>query len=284
MTRKKKTLLILLALVAALVLWIIWGNSAIQTTNITVTSNRLPSSFSGYTIVHISDLHNKEFGDGQSTLLSKISTAEPDLIAITGDLIDSRRTDIDTAMEFIEGAVKIAPVYYVTGNHESRISSYQELESRLIAAGVTVLADARVTLTRGEEQIALLGVVDPTFLPIENASYAVASNMVQRLEELRSDSQAFTILLSHRPELFDSYVQTGMDLVLSGHAHGGQIRIPLIGALIAPNQGLFPNYTSGLYQQSSTNMVVSRGLGNSLFPFRVNNRPELVVVTLSGAA
>ena len=104
--------------------------------------------------------------------------------------------------------------------------------------------------------------------------------MNTKLEELHSEKDGFTILLSHRPELFDTYADQGMDLVLSGHAHGGQFRLPFIGGLVAPNQGLFPKYDAGIYTEDNTNMLVSRGVGNSILPFRINNRPEVILIEL----
>ena len=104
--------------------------------------------------------------------------------------------------------------------------------------------------------------------------------MDTKLEELHTEDDVFTILLSHRPELFDIYADHGMDLILSGHAHGGQFRLPFIGGLVAPNQGLFPEYDAGIYTEGNTNMLVSRGVGNSILPFRINNRPEVILIEL----
>ena len=213
-------------------------------------------------------------------LLEMLREAEPDMIAITGDLIDSRKTNIAVALAFAEEAVKFAPCYYVSGNHEARVSEYQELKTGLEAAGVTVLDDAQVKIEVSGESITVIGVNDPSF----HADYLTsdAAVMDRKLSELSSEDASFTILLSHRPELFDTYAAHDMDLVLTGHAHGGQFRLPLIGGLIAPNQGLFPKYDDGLYSEGNTNMIVSRGLGNSIIPFRFNNRPEVVLIELKG--
>lgn len=260
---------ILAVLLLALVLWIIWSNGALTVTEITVTGT-LPDAFRGYRIAQVSDLHNADFGDKNGKLLTLLKECAPDIIVITGDLVDSRRTDIDVALAFGREAVKIAPTYYVTGNHEARISQYSVLRDGLMSAGIIVLENDALTLEQDGSAIQLLGLMDPSF----GGSTAAA------LEALMTDSEAYTILLSHRPELFDTYVQSGVDLVFTGHAHGGQIRLPFIGGLAAPGQGLFPEYDSGLYSQGATNMIVSRGLGNSIFPFRFNNRPEVVVATL----
>jgi len=282
MKRKKRTIILIsvLACIAALALWIAWGNSALMVSEFSIQSERVPEGFSGYKIAQVSDLHNAEFGDNNADLLALLEARAPDIIVLTGDLVDSRKTDIAVASTFAAKASDIAPTYFVTGNHEARIDEYDSLRESLIAAGVTVLEDAAVTIERNGESISLLGIDDPSF----QTDYLMgdATSVAQAaLNALVDNQAAFTVLLSHRPELFDTYVDAGVDLVFSGHAHGGQFRIPFLGGLIAPNQGFFPKYDAGLYTEEDTNMVVSRGLGNSLFPFRVNNRPELVIVELN---
>ena len=192
------------------------------------------------------------------------------MIAITGDLIDSRKTNIAVALAFAKEAIQIAPCYYVSGNHEARVSEYRELKTGLVASGVTVLEDELAEIKVSGESITIIGVNDPSF----SADYLAgdAAVMDEKLSAFAAEDAGFTILLSHRPELFDTY--------LSGHAHGGQFRLPLIGGLVAPNQGLFPKYDAGLYSENHTNMIVSRGLGNSIIPFRFNNRPEVVLIEL----
>lgn len=275
---KKKTICILSGILLILIVWTAWGNTALELNTYTINSRGLPDAFDGYRIAQVSDLHNAEFGDGNQRLLDMLREAEPDMIAITGDLIDSRKTNIAVALAFAEEAVRIAPCYYVSGNHEARVPEYRELKAGLEAAGVTVLDDARVEIEISGKSITIIGVNDPSFL----ADYLTsdAAVMDRKLSELSSEDASFTILLSHRPELFDTYAAHDMDLVLTGHAHGGQFRLPLIGGLIAPNQGLFPKYDDGLYSEENTNMIVSRGLGNSIIPFRFNNRPEVVLIEL----
>ena len=275
---KKKTICILSGILLILIVWTAWGNAALELNTYTISSRGLPDAFDGYRIAQVSDLHNAEFGDGNQRLLDMLREAEPDMIAITGDLIDSRKTNIAVALAFAEEAVRIAPCYYVSGNHEARVPEYRELKAGLEAAGVTVLDDARVEIEISGKSITVIGVNDPSF----HADYLTsdAAVMDRKISELSSEDASFTILLSHRPELFDTYAAHDMDLVLTGHAHGGQFRLPLIGGLIAPNQGLFPKYDDGLYSEGNTNMIVSRGLGNSIIPFRFNNRPEVVLIEL----
>ncbi len=189
MTKKKKIILTVAAtLMLLLTVWTVWGNTALTVSEFTVVSAKLPLSFSGFRIAQISDLHNAEFGDGNKKLMQMLEKTEPDIIVITGDIVDSNRTD--------------------------------------------------------------------------------------------ADDGAYTVLLSHRPELFDAYVNCSVDLVFSGHAHGGQFRLPFIGGIVAPGQGFFPKYDSGAYTKNGTTMIVSRGIGNSIIPIRFNNRPEIVIVEL----
>ena len=282
MTAKKKKFIFLAvaaAVLVALVIWIAWGNTALELNTYTISSSKLPESFDGYRIAHVSDLHNAEMGKDNETLLSMLRDADPDMIAITGDLIDSRYTDIEIALQFVREAVKIAPCYYVTGNHEVRVNEYDELKIGMEAAGVTVLEDARTEISLENETITLIGVNDPSY----QTDYLFGDSetvMNTKLEELHTENGEFTVLLSHRPELFDTYADHGMDLVLSGHAHGGQFRLPFVGGVVAPNQGLFPEYDAGIYTEDNTNMLVSRGIGNSILPFRINNRPEVILINL----
>ena len=281
----KKRVLLLAAATACLLLpaWAVWGNTALERNTYTVWSDTLPDSFDGWRIAHISDLHNAEMGEDNQTLLEAIKDAAPDMIAITGDLIDSRHTDVEIALRFAERAVKIAPCYYVTGNHEARTPEYQTLKAGLTELDVVVLENQRVELERSGEQIVLLGVDDPSF----RTDYLLGDSALvikSALQEQSVGEDAYTVLLSHRPELFDVYTGSGVDLVLSGHAHGGQFRLPFVGGLAAPNQGLFPKYDGGLYTEDGTNMIVSRGIGNSVIPIRLNNRPEVVIVELKKQA
>ena len=227
----KKRKFIILAVVAAfllaLIAWIIWGNTVLELNTYTISSSKLPQSFDGYRIAHVSDLHNAEMGKDNEKLLTMLRDAAPDMIAITGDLIDSRNTDIEVALQFVREAVKIAPCYYVTGNHEARVNEYGELKSGMEAAGVTVLEDVRTEISMEGETITLIGVNDPSY-QTDYLFGDAESVMNAKLEELHAENDGFTILLSHRPELFDTYADHGMDLVLSGHAHGGQFRLPFM--------------------------------------------------------
>lgn len=280
--KKKRPVIfsVLFSAVIAVGAWIAWGNTALTTQEIKVTSSKLPQSFEGLRIAQVSDLHNGEFGQDNGTLIETLKGCRPDLIVLTGDLIDSYHTDLARSIAVAKKAAEIAPTYFVPGNHEARISTYQELIAGLTDSGVVVLQNTAAVLERDGAHITLLGVCDPSF-QTDYLSGDEGAVMDAALSEGMKRADGYTVLLSHRPELFAHYVSHQVDLVFSGHAHGGQVRLPFVGGVVAPGQGLFPQYDAGLYAENTTTMIVSRGLGNSLFPFRVNNRPEIVVVELS---
>ena len=276
---KKTVLIVSVLVILCLGIWTLWGNIALEVNEYEIVSDRIPEAFAGFRIAQVSDLHNKDFGEGYGQLLTLLSEINPDIIVVTGDLIDSRQTDLDVALEFAWQAGKIARVYYVSGNHEARIPEYEDLKTGLVKAGVVILENQKVQITREGESITLMGIDDPSFQ--EDYLFGDSESVVrQAIYDLQNESDGYTILLSHRPELFDLYVETEMDLVFSGHAHGGQFRLPFVGGLVAPNQGFFPKYDAGLFSEGSTNMIVSRGVGNSIIPIRFNNRPEIIVATL----
>ena len=267
----KKRWILLLAAVAVTV-WVLWANTAVQINEWTVESHQIPEAFDGFRIAQISDLHNAQFGHDNERLLERLMRAEPDIIVFTGDLIDSRNTQVDVALDFVEMAVGIAPCYYVSGNHESRTGQWLALRQGLLEAGVRVLEDEAAMLERDGESVVIAGLQDPDF----GGDFYGALGSV-------TAGEGYTILLSHRPERMDAYAACGADLVFSGHAHGGQIRIPFVGGVVAPHQGWFPEFDSGLFRLGDTVMLVSRGLGNSIIPLRINNRPEIILAMLKAS-
>lgn len=268
--KKMKLLFIIVFSLAAVSIFLWWQANGLGITYIEHSSWRLPIEFDGFRIAQVSDLHNKTFGKGNSSLLALLSREAPDIIVITGDLVDRRRPDINAAMEFIYGAVAIAPVYYVSGNHEERLENHNEIYGKLVNAGVHVLENTGANILRGERSISIAGVFD-------SDSDTVIS---RRIETVMGNPDDFTILLCHRPNYMEIFKRYSLDLVFCGHAHGGQFRVPFVGGLFAPDQGLFPQYTSGAYTEGETTMIVSRGLGNSVVPIRLFNRPDVVMATL----
>ncbi|MCZ8540863.1 metallophosphoesterase [Psychrobacillus psychrodurans] len=258
-----------LMFIVAVIILLYISNSWIQTTEISVESDRVPISFDGVKILQISDLHDATFGDNQEKLVKKVKKTDPDLIFITGDLIDSNRYNLDQSLELVRQIVDLAPIYYVTGNHEIATNDIENIKNSLTELGVNVLSNEEQIIEHKGEDIRIIGIEDPL-------NGILVNEALSQFEE----SDLFTLVLSHRPETFQDYVDYKMDVVFSGHAHGGQFRLPGLGGLVAPGQGLFPSYTAGMYSENTTHMIVSRGLGNSAIPVRIFNSPEIVVVTL----
>lgn len=275
--KRWKWLAIAAVCLLALVCWLILGNRMLTVSRVTVADPELPEAFHGFRIAQVSDLHNARFGEGNRELLDTLAELEPDIIVINGDLIDRRRTDVEAALEFARGAAKIAPCYFATGNHEGLSPAYPELEKGLQEAGVTVLRSQAAVLERDGVSVRLVGAEDYTAFDAGPGEPQVAE-MLGALEPLLEPG--YNIVLFHRPELAERMDGMDVDLILSGHAHGGQFRLPWIGGLYAPDQGAFPKYDSGLYELGDRFLVVSRGLGNSLLPLRINNPPEVVLITL----
>jgi len=275
---KIKKGIIIATIITTVAVFCYWQNNDISITNIDFTNSKVPHNFNDYKILQVSDLHNKEFGKNQNKLVELTKEINPNIIVVTGDLIDSRRTNIDIAVNYMSQAVKIAPTYYVPGNHESRIDEYDKLEKMLSKEGINILSNDSENIKINNQELTLLGMEDISFMNSRNKEKEFSSI----LNNLKNESnENLTILLSHRPDLIDIYAKQNIDLVFTGHAHGGQIRLPFIGGLLSPGQGFLPKYTSGVYEKDKTKMIVSRGLGNSLFPFRIFNRPELIVTTLN---
>ena len=265
---------------ALLIYFFHFQNNSIVTSEYTISSDKVPQNFNGYKIVQLSDLHSKSFGNDQSDLVNKVKKSQADLILFTGDLIDSNRYDEKSSLILMEKLVEIAPVYYVTGNHEWWSGQFNTLEDQLNDIGVQVMRNTSEEIMIENDKIQMIGIDDPAIgKESEGVRSKIEENIMKSIEKIKEEDD-FQILLSHRPELLSLYSEYGFDVVFSGHAHGGQFRIPFVGGLIAPDQGLFPKYTSGKYQLDHTTMIVNRGLGNSIIPIRVFNRPEIVVVTL----
>lgn len=264
-------LLVTLLVLAAAVGWFWWQQNGLSSETISVTS--APDGFAGYRIAVISDLHGKEFGEDNEKLIDYVRDLEPDLIAVTGDLIHDQ-DQMAMVKPVAKGLASIAPTYYVTGNHEWAAKVVPELEELLEACGINVLSNEYVMLSEGGDQIALLGAEDSN-------GYADQMTVGELADQVRREQgDVYTILLSHRNNHYDQYQQARVDLTLAGHAHGGLIRLPTTDGLIGPKRELWPQYTAGLYDLSYGQMVVSRGLGNQFPCFRLFNRPDVPLVVL----
>lgn len=259
-----------------------YENNTVDISQYAVDNIKIPAEFNGVKILQISDLHSKTFGEDQQRLIEKINSLKPDFIFLTGDLIDYRTNQIEPCRALIQGIKDMAPIYFVTGNHEESSSVFYTFKKMLGENGVIILDDTSAVLKKGEGEILISGISDRGTSFNSQSSRSV--NFKNTLNSLARDKERYQILLAHRPELIDYYSEAEFDLVFSGHAHGGQVRLPFVGGLVAPGQGLFPEYTENVHVVGRTSMVISRGLGNSLIPQRLFNHPEIVVVTLNSKA
>lgn len=260
-----------LAVLALLAGWFYWQQNGLSTETIVVDS--APDGFAGYRIAVISDLHAKEFGENNERLLRFVEGLEPDLIAITGDILHEE-AQLAMVPAVAEGLAAIAPTYYVTGNHEWAAGAVRELEPLLETCGVQVLSNEYVMLEQNGDRLALLGAEDSN-------GYADQKTVGELADEVRREQgDVYQLLLSHRNNRYEEYAAAGVDLTLSGHAHGGLIRLPGTDGLIGPQREWMPDYTAGLYDLSYGQIAVSRGLGNQLPAFRLFNRPDVPLVVL----
>ena len=269
----KKQLAVWLVLLLGFLIFAYDANNRLCVTELTCQNAAMPPEFEGFCIVQVSDLHNKVFGKENAPLIKRIKAQEPDIIVVTGDLVDtSTHTNIKKALLGIGQLAQIAPTYYVSGNHEHRLTLDQQADfyDKIAQTGTVILDDRAVQITRGDAEISLLGLDDNSL-----GSF--------KLDQLVEETPGpVRILLAHEPQYLSDYAAAGVDLVFTGHAHGGQWRIPFTHqGLYAPDQGIFPKMTEGVFTEGGTTMVISRGLGNSAFPFRAFNRPELIVVRLT---
>ena len=269
--------LVVLLLLVATGAWLLWDNRRLDVTTHDVVIDPLPPALDGLRIAQVSDLHAADFGGFRKRVVSSVGEAQPDLIALTGDLIDYRTTELASVLDMAEQLQAIAPAYFVLGNHEADSPVLEELLAGLADRGVVVLRDEAVQVEIDGAELTMVGLDDPR---VRASGRAEPRDPAEVLAELDLPEDSPTVLLAHRPELLEGYLGIGVDLVFSGHAHGGQVRIPWVGGLYAPHQGTFPALSEGVHEREGTSMVISRGLGNSIAGVRVNNPRELVIVEL----
>ena len=271
--KKKRTTWAWIVVLLLIVVALMFADSSLRivTNEYEAFFDDLPPEFDGYRIVQISDLHARRFGEGNRRLMEAVLTADPDIIAVTGDLIDSDNQG-ETAREILGALAPIAPVYYVTGNHEWDSGGLDELWRIIEESGVTSLRNEYVLLNEGDASIVLAGAEDPGG-PSDMETPEELVSAIRRLE----GGDSFIVMLNHRNDRLERYAALGVQLVLSGHAHGGLIRLPFTDGLIGPGRDLLPDYTSGIYTSGDTVMVVSRGFGG---PVRFLNNPEITVTVL----
>ena len=275
-THRRRALSVLLLLLLLGAGFLYWSNTSLQKTTFDLTFTDLPQGFDGCRIIVLSDLHSTQFGENNEKLFSAVAEQKPDYIMLAGDLGDRFRGMPETYPAAVaDGLTAIAPTYYVTGNHEWAIGGVPELKKTLSAHGVTVLSNAFLTLERGGDTLVLAGIDDPNGYTDQKSPETLATELYA------AHGDPFWILLAHRNDRFESqYSLLGADLVISGHGHGGIIRLPFTDGLLSTDRTLFPSYTAGLYEANGSCLFVSRGLGNSGPSFRLFNRPEVATLTL----
>ena len=246
--------------------YLYWQYKAIAIKHYSIPILNLPKEFEGFTILHLSDLHSKEYGEKQRDLLQLMREIDFDIIALTGDFVDKRNPQKEPLISLING-IGDKPTFFVPGNHEwgTGFSVKEELED----LGVEVLDNKGYKFAKGNSQIWILGVDDP---------YLGRDDLEGAMREVQDDSPK--VLLAHAPNIFGRAIEKNIDLTLVGHTHGGQVRLPFIGAIVAPGQGLFPKYDYGLYTTGLSSMIINGGIGESVLPIRFNHRPEIVVIKL----
>ena len=273
-------ILIILVIVAALLYY--FYNYTFTVKEIEVFSSKIPKGFNGYRILHISDLHNGCYGEGNQKLIHKIKKLSPDVIFFTGDMIDKQSLGKDHFSMLIEGIAHKYPAYFADGNHEDELSKEEKKEfiSLLNDAGIKHLDDEMIFLEKEEDKISLYGLR----LPREylRNTYDENGKIGLSIEELKKRfgevEDGFTMQLAHNPLYFNVYAEYGVDLTFSGHVHGGVVRLPLLGGLLSPDRTFFPKYSKGLYKEEDKMIVVSPGIGG--IKLRVFNRPTMYVVKL----
>lgn len=266
-------LAVLVTLAALFALLFADSANRLVTTDYTVTSARLPADFDGFRIVQLSDLHAAEFGKDNARLVRAVAAAQPDLIVLTGDFIEAE-DQIPVTLALAQQLVPLAPVYFVSGNHDWASHAIDALFDGLADAGVTCLRNEFVTLQHGAGSIVLAGVDDPN----GRADMPTPDRVAAAVQA--EHPGAFTVLLGHRNYWVGEYPTLPVDVILCGHAHGGVVRLPGVGGLIGTDRTLFPDYTAGMFASGQYQMIVSRGLGQIAQLPRLLNNPEIVCLTL----
>ncbi len=256
-----------------------WQTYGIKTINLLFENENIPKNFDGVKILHLSDFHNSKPCLEKTIQIAK--KEKPDYIFFTGDIIDSRKTDIKIAEKLLIALNEICKVYYILGNHEVRIKNLQEFKETVKNTKTLLLENEKITLNNNGDIISLIGICDQNLSSNKTTSKMQKENYKNHIKRLAVADNTFKILLIHRPEYFREYVENGYDLIFAGHTHGGQFNIPFtdIGVYV-PDQGLFAKYAKGIKTKDKSTLVISSGIGNSSFPFRLFNRPEIIAVTL----
>lgn len=284
-----KIIFIFIGIFILMYLYIKYNVNTLEVTKYVVENKKVPKEFDGYNIVQISDLHSKLFGENNKKLIQKIKSLNPDIVVVTGDLIDGENNNYNVALDFMKEISKLYRVYYIIGNHEQKSlikkykDEYKDYFNKLHQIDFVNLDNNKVEIVKGDSNINLYGLTVPySCYKYLFDNQETTSIDIDFLEEKlgKVDREQFNILLVHTPFYFDEYEKWGADLTLCGHVHGGIVRLPLVGGLLSPDRKFFPKYDLGEYIKNKSTMIVSKGLGGSKVLIRVNCKPEIVNIKL----
>ena len=284
-----KIMFIFIGIFILMYLYIKYNVNTLEVTKYVVENKKVPKEFDGYNIVQISDLHSKLFGENNKKLIQKIKSLNPDIVVVTGDLIDGENNNYNVALDFMKEISKLYRVYYIIGNHEQKSlikkykDEYKDYFNKLHQIDFVNLDNNKVEIVKGDSNINLYGLTVPySCYKYLFDNQETTSIDIDFLEEKlgKVDREQFNILLAHTPFYFDEYEKWGADLTLCGHVHGGIVRLPIVGGLLSPDRKFFPKYDLGEYTKNKSTMIVSKGLGGSKVLIRVNCKPEIVNIKL----
>lgn len=284
-----KIIFIFIGIFILMYLYIKYNVNTLEVTRYVVENKKVPKEFDGYNIVQISDLHSKLFGENNKKLIQKIKSLNPDIVVVTGDLIDGENNNYNVALDFMKEISKLYRVYYIIGNHEQKSlikkykDEYKDYFNKLHQIDFVNLDNNKVEIVKGDSNINLYGLTVPySCYKYLFDNQETTSIDIDFLEEKlgKVDREQFNILLAHTPFYFDEYEKWGADLTLCGHVHGGIVRLPIVGGLLSPDRKFFPKYDLGEYTKNKSTMIVSKGLGGSKVLIRVNCKPEIVNIKL----
>ena len=284
-----KIIFIFIGIFILMYLYIKYNVNTLEVTKYVVENKKVPKEFDGYNIVQISDLHSKLFGENNKKLIQKIKSLNPDIVVVTGDLIDGENNNYNVALDFMKEISKLYRVYYIIGNHEQKSlikkykDEYKDYFNKLHQIDFVNLDNNKVEIVKGDSNINLYGLTVPySCYKYLFDNQETTSIDIDFLEEKlgKVDREQFNILLAHTPFYFDEYEKWGADLTLCGHVHGGIVRLPIVGGLLSPDRKFFPKYDLAEYIKNKSTMIVSKGLGGSKVLIRVNCKPEIVNIKL----
>lgn len=285
--KQKNILFTVTLLIITIFLRIYFDNNSIQVSYYTVKSNKIPASMKGFKILQLSDLHSREFGNNNNKIIEKINSENPDIIVMTGDMINKKDTNYEVFFNLANHISKNFDTYYIFGNHEQNLNYEQRkiLKDKLNEFGIKVLDNEKVTITKGNDSINIYGLWFHLRY-YKDLNMQTTKDLFFGEKQIKAilgdlDTNSYNILLTHNPLYADTYSNWGADLILCGHIHGGMIRIPFVGGLLSPERSFFPKYDSGKYQVNGKILIVNRGLGYGDFKIRLFNPPEISVITLS---